>query len=130
MGLPGFKWSWFLNGLKVPWYSVFSFSYIFLLLFRRNGKKNTWMRTNFVSVMVIISKVPFWKLLDISCFQSSQQWPGAILKDTLHLKILQTWIEIHVNSFLDKYYETKMGEDALKIISCTKIRAFSLKIIC
>ena len=37
---------------------------------------------------------------------------------------------MHVNSFLDKYYETKMGEDALKIIGCTKIRTFSLKIIC
>ena len=52
------------------------------------------------------------------------------LKDTLQLKILQTWINIYVKSFLDKYYGTKMGEDALEIISCTKIRACSLKSIC
>ena len=29
--------------------------------------------------MVIISKVKFWKLTDISCFQSSQQLRGGTL---------------------------------------------------
>ena len=73
----------------------------------------------FVMVMVIISKVPFWNLLDISCFQSSHQ-----LWDTLQWKIL---LNIRVNSFLDKSHETKMGEDALDIISCAKIRSCSLR---
>ena len=27
----------------------------------------------------------------------------------LQLKILRTWINIHANSFLGKYHETKMG---------------------
>ena len=36
--------------------------FIFVFLFRRNGKKDTWMRTIFVTVMVIISKVSFLKV--------------------------------------------------------------------
>ena len=43
-------------------------------------KNNTWTRTIFVTVMVIISKVSFWKLLDISYFQSSQQLWGTFTK--------------------------------------------------
>ena len=39
------------------------------------------------------------------------------LKDILQLKILQTWINIHANSFLGKYHEIKMGEGAVEIIS-------------
>ena len=65
--------------MKVPWYSPNSFL-IFCLL-RSNGKKNTWMRTIFVMVMVIISKVQFWKLLDIGCFQSSQQLRFTLTND-------------------------------------------------
>ena len=49
------------------------------------------------------------------------------LKDTLQLKILRTWTNIHVNSLLNKNHETEMGYGALEIISCTKIRACSLK---
>ena len=60
--------------MKVPWYSVFSF---LILLFRSNGKNNTWMRTIFVTVMVTISKVTFWRLLDTSYFQSSLQLWGT-----------------------------------------------------
>ena len=45
------------------------------------------------------------------------------LKYTLQMKILRTWINIDANSFLGKYHEIKMGEGALKIISCTKIQA-------
>ena len=30
------------------------------------------------------------------------------------------WINIHVNSFFDKYHETKMDEDALEIIISLK----------
>ena len=40
-----------------------------------------------------------------------------------HMLIL---ILIHANSFLGKY-EMKMGEGAMAVISCTKIRACSLK---
>ena len=53
-------------------------------------------------------------------------WPRH-LKDTLQLKILRTWINIHANSSLGKYHYMKMGEGALEIISCTKFRACSLK---
>ena len=49
--------------MKVPWYSVFSFLFFCL---EPTVKKNIWMRTISVTVMVIISKVLFWKLLDIS----------------------------------------------------------------
>ena len=45
----------------------------------------------------------------------------------LQLEILRTWINIGINSILDKYNETKMGEGALEIMSCTKIQACSLK---
>ena len=49
--------------------------YVFIFtFFRINGKKekkNTWMRTISVTVMVIISKVPFRKLLNISLVRSS-----------------------------------------------------------
>ena len=43
------------------------------------------------------------------------------LKNTLQLKILRIWINVHADSFLDKYHEIKMGEGAVEIISCTKI---------
>ena len=49
------------------------------------------------------------------------------MKDTLQLKILRTWINIRVNSFLGKYHEMKMGEGALEIVSCPKIRAYFWK---
>ena len=45
------------------------------------------------------------------------------LKNTLQLKILRTPISICANSFLIKYLEMKIDEDAWKIISCTKILA-------
>ena len=68
--LPGFEYNWLLNGIKVPWYVVFFF---LLLLLRSNGTKSISMRSLFVTVIVIIAKVLYWKLLDISSFQSSQQ---------------------------------------------------------
>ena len=40
------------------------------------------------------------------------------------------WINIYTNSLLGKYHkyhEIKLDEDDLEIISCTKIRAYSLK---
>ena len=50
----------------MPWYSVFS-SLFFCL--EATVKKNTSMRTISVTVMVIISNVLFWKLLDFSSIQ-------------------------------------------------------------
>ena len=39
---------------------------------------NTWMKTISDTLMVIISKVLFWKLLDFSYIQSSQQLRGTL----------------------------------------------------
>ena len=103
--------------------------FILIFLFRSNGKSNIWIRTIIVKVMGIISKMPFWKLLDISFkFLNNYEarWQQH-LKDTLQLKTLRTWINVRINSFLDKYDKTKMGEGALEIISCPKGRTCSLK---
>ena len=54
--------------MKVAWDSAFSFL-VFSL--ETTVEKFTWMRTIPVTLMVITSKVPFWKLLDISYVQSS-----------------------------------------------------------
>ena len=90
------------------------------------------MRTISVTVMVITSEVPFWKLLGFSYVQSSfstitRHIENGIWKIlySLRSKILQTWINIPTNYFI-KYHEIKIGEDTLGIISCTKIQACSL----
>ena len=49
--------------MKVPWYSVFSFLFFCL---EPMVKKNIWMRTISVTVVIIILKVLFSNLLDIS----------------------------------------------------------------
>ena len=58
------------------------------------------MRTNFVTVMVIISEVPFQKLLDISYFQSFQQLQSTLTTAfERHLSVedfIRTWINIRV----------------------------------
>ena len=89
--------------------------------------------------MVIISKVLFWKLLDISKDISDISYVQSILlniykvhwqrhfKDTLQLKIFRKWMNIRANSSLDEYHETKMGEGAQKTISCTKVWACFMK---
>ena len=102
--------------------------FIFIFLFRSNGKSNIWIRTIIVTVMGIISKMPFWKLLDIS-FKFLNNYEASWqrhLKDTLQLKTLRTWINVRINFFFDKY-KTKMDEGALEIISCPKSRTCSLK---
>ena len=110
--------------MKVASYSIFSF--LFFLL-RSNGKKNTWMRTIFVTVRklfqkchsenYLISVVSTWfKFLN----NYEARWQRH-LKDTLQLQILWIWIKIRVNSLLGKHYETKMGDDTMEIISCIKI---------
>ena len=74
----GTPWLWV--ELTFEWYEgVMEFHvFIFIFLFKSNGKKNTWMRTIFVTVIVINLKVPFWKLLNISCIQSAQQLRGTL----------------------------------------------------
>ena len=108
---------------------------LFFFCLEATIKRNTWIRTISVTVMVIISKVLFWKLLDINNVQLysniflnnyKAHWQRHF-KDTL--QILRTWINIHANSFLGKYHEMIMDENPLEIISCTKIRAYSLKSI-
>ena len=79
--------------MKAPRYSVFLF--LFFFLFRCNGKKKTWMRT-----MVIISNVPFWKLLDISYFQSYQKVQSTLTTTfERHHSVedfIRTWVNIRV----------------------------------
>ena len=61
------------------------------------------MKTIFVTVMAIILKVPFWKLLISAVFKVLNNYEvhwQQHLKDTLQLKILLAWINIRVNSFL------------------------------
>ena len=129
MGLPGFEQCWLLHDRKLPWYSVFTF---FNFLFRGNGKKEhlnendfrhgygNWFRS-------AVLKVTWFQLCSKFFLNNYEAHWQRHLKDTLQLKILRTWINIHTNSFLDKYHEIKMGEGALQIISCTKIRACSSK---
>ena len=59
-------------------YHGIPFFHFYFFLFRSNNKKNNWVRNFFVIMIVIISKVSFWKLLDISCFQSSNLLWGIL----------------------------------------------------
>ena len=64
-----------------------------------------WVRTTSVTVIVIFSKVPFWKFLGHSYTQysfstSTKQIVSSILKDVLELKILRIWINIRTNLFI------------------------------
>ena len=111
----------------MPWYSVFSF--LFFCLEVTVKRALGWER--FLSLLWQL----FWKCHSESYLISAvfkalnnceAHWQRR-LKDLLQLKILRAWNTMHINSFLEKYDETKMGEGALKIISCTKIRSCYLK---
>ena len=70
-----------------------------------NCKKGHLDENDILTVIVVFSKVPFWKVLDHSYVQSSfskitRDIDNIILKETLQLKILQTWIKIRVNTFI------------------------------
>ena len=125
--------AWFSVELIFEWCEdamVFR-AFVFIFLFRRNGKTNTWLRTILVTVMVIISKMPLWKLIDISCFQSSRQLRGTLttaFERTLQLEILRALIKMPINFSLDKYDKTKMGDGVLQVISCTKMSVGSKSI--
>ena len=132
MELLGFEYTC----MKVPWHSVFSFFFFFCL--DPMVKKKIWMRQISVTVMVITSKVLFWKLLDISKNISDISYVQSIfLTFTRHIdngisKTPCSWRFfgngwIRANSSLDEYHETKMGEGAQKTISCTKVWACFMK---
>ena len=68
-------------------------------------EKGTWMRATSVTVMIICLKVAFWKILHHSYDQSSfsvitRHIENSILKDTLQLNILRTWIKLRAKSFI------------------------------
>ena len=98
---------WTCHGVPFIWYSMFCFCFCFFVKFRTAVKKNTWMRVISVKYdsyqlwvsgeeLVIILKVLFWKLRDISYVQKSfstiTKQQQRHLKDTLQFKILRTWI--------------------------------------
>ena len=75
------------------------------------------MRKIPVTIMTIISKVPF-------CFKDLNNYEAHWQRHYIRHLIVEDFTDMdRVNSFLDKYYETKIDEDALEIICCTKIRA-------
>ena len=102
---------------------------LYLILSRadleQTAKRKNWRRTISVTVVVIISEVPFWELLDNSYVSGSFSTITRYrhLKDKLQLKILRTWIHMHSNYFLGEYHETKIREGARETISHTKVRA-------
>ena len=66
--------------MKVPWYSIFSFWFLFfLILFYLEATVKEHLDENKFrhSYGYDFKKVSFWKLLDISCFQGSQQLWGT-----------------------------------------------------
>ena len=84
------------------WYSVCSFLFFCL---EPTLRKDTWMRVTSAAVMIIFSKVLFWKLHNHNFVQSffptiTRHFDKSILKDILQLKILQTWIKIRANFFI------------------------------
>ena len=84
------------------WYSACSFLFFCL---EPTLRKDTWMRVTSAAVMIIFSKVPFWKLHNHNFVQSffptiTRHFDKSILKDILQLKILQTWIKIRANFFI------------------------------
>ena len=118
--------------MKVPWYFVFSILFCVCVCLEPMVRKSTWMRTTSVTVMVIFSKVPFWKLATwwrlCSKFflDNLKAHSQRHLRDTLQMKILQEWMNKTANSSLVKY-ETNINEGAWKTISWTKIQACTLK---
>ena len=76
------------------------------------------MRTAYVTVMVIFSKVTFLKLLDPSYVQSSfslimKHVENSIL-NTLQLNILRTWINFCAKSFIETL--VNMKQKSMKVV--------------
>ena len=95
-------------------------------------RKDAWMRTTSVTVMVFFSKVAFWKLLDHSNIQSSfpiitRHIENSILKDTA--EYFPNMNELTRNIFHQDVgkHETKIDDNASKKVSCTKIQVCTSK---
>ena len=88
--------------------------FIFIFLFRTNDMEIHLNENDLSHCYGNFSKVPSWKLLDHSYARSSfsiimRHIENSIVKDTLKLKILRTWINMRViNSFI------KTWEDIVK----------------
>ena len=81
----------------------FIFIFIFILLLFRRNVRTRLIRATSATVMVIFSKVLLRRLLYHSYVKVSFRElldTLSILKDTLWLKILWTWIKIRANSFI------------------------------
>ena len=93
--------------------------FIFVFLFRTNGKEEHLDESNFRHSYgnYLKSAIREVKVL-------SQQLQGILtmtFERHISIKDFTDLINILLNSFLGKYHETKMGEGFWKIISCTKI---------
>ena len=69
MRLPCFELRWLLNGMNMPWHSVFSFSFFFL--FRNNVIREQLGENDFRRCYVFFSGSMILKVLDHSYVQSS-----------------------------------------------------------
>ena len=104
--------------MKVPWYSIFSFLFLFFLILfyleatvkRTLGWEQFSSRLQLWFQKSVILKITWYQLF--SKFSTiMRHMDNEIWNTPYRLKILQIWINIRVNSFLDKYHETKMGEN-------------------
>ena len=107
------------------------------------------MRAIFATAMVIFSKKPFQKIVGDNYVKALRSWlmrhiDNSILKDTLQLKILGTWINARANYFikalvkimkrkwrrcLENYHSHKNAIPLFKEY-CTEIDDISLVFIC
>ena len=97
MGLPCLAYACILNG--VPWI------HFYFVCLGPTLRKDIWVRTTFVTVMLIFLKVSFWNILCHIYVPSpfptiTRQIYNSISKDTLQLKILQTWANVRANFFI------------------------------
>ena len=123
---------WPLNGMKMTWYSA---CLLLLILFRTDGKKGHLDENDFRHCDGdFFSKVAFWKLLHHSYVRivPSQQLrrhiDKSILRDTLQLYILRTWMNMRTKFFIKtsvNVTETKIDEGAWKKISHKKLQAWT-----
>ena len=94
------------SGLLIVWrYHDIPRVHCYYFCLKSTVRKYAWMRTTSVAVMTFLLKVAFWKLLDHSYVQSSfpiitKHIENSILKDTVKLNILQTWINLRATSFI------------------------------
>ena len=95
-------------------------------------RKDAWMRTTSVTVMIIFFKKWNSQIYLITAILKvpSQQLRGTLTTDTLQSFILQTWINMLAKSFIKTSVnatETKIDESVWKKISYAKIEAFTWK---